>query len=187
MNDNSTAEIKVYRLDELPVTFAVIQQLEISAILDRLAPPHLNWVGDLSFGQVVMGWLVFILSAGDHRLNHVEAWVTPRLDIYAACLKRCVRAFDFSDDRLADILDKLSQAKLWSEFELALNQRIIRVYHLPTDLIRLDSTTISTYTAVSPDGLLQLGYSKDRRPEDAQLKILALPDFVVVVQVQNHL
>ena len=171
MIDNSKAEIKVLRLDELPVTFAVIQQLEVATILDRLAPQHLNWVGDLSLGQVVIGWLVFILSTGDHRLNHIEGWVEPRLDIYAACLKRAVRAFDFSDDRLADILDKLSQAKLWSQFELELNQRVIRVYDLQTDFVRLDSTTISTYAAVSPDGLLQLGYSKDRRPEDAQLKI----------------
>jgi transposase len=171
MNENTIPEIKVYRLDELPVTFAIIQELEISATLDRLSPRHLNWVGDLSFGQVVTGWLAFILSTGDHRLNHVEDWVKLRLDIYAACLQCCVRAFDFSDDRLADILDKLNQAKLWSEFELELNRRIIRVYHLEADFIRLDSTTISTYTAVNPDGLLQLGYSKDRRPQDAQLKI----------------
>ena len=126
MIDNSIAEIKVLRLDELPVTFAVIQQLEVSAILDRLAPQHLNWVGDLSLGQVVIGWLVFILSTGDHRLNQIESWVEQRLDIYAACLRRPVRVFDFSDDRLADILEKLSQAKLWSQFELELNQRIIR-------------------------------------------------------------
>lgn len=171
MIDNSITEIKVLRLDDLPVTFAVIQQLEISAILDRLAPQHLNWVGDLSLGQVVIGWLVFILSTGDHRLNQVESWVDQRRDIYAACLRRFVRAFDFSDDRLADILETLSQAKLWSQFELELNRRIIRVYDLQTNFIRIDSTTISTYAAVSPDGLLQLGYSKDQRPEDAQLKI----------------
>ncbi len=171
MIDNSITEIKVFRLDELPVTFAVIQQLEIDAILDRLAPQHLNWVGDLSSGQVVIGWLVFILNTGDHRLNQIESWIEQRLDIYAACLGRYVRVFDFSDDRLADILEKLSQVELWSQFELELNQRIIRVYDLQTDFVRLDSMTISTYTAVSPDGLLQLGYSKDRRPEDAQLKI----------------
>ena len=46
-----------------------------------------------------------------------------------------------------------------------------RVYELETAQVRLDSTTISSYTAVNADGLLQLGHSKDKRPEDAQLKI----------------
>lgn len=171
MIDNSISGINVLRLDDLPVLFAVFQQLEVASILDRHVPQHPNWVGELSFGQVVVGWLVFILSTSNHRLNHVEEWVGQRLAVYEACFKQPVRALDFSDDRLADILDKLSETKTWSEFEPQLNQRIIRIYDLPTDLMRLDSTTIATYAAVNPNGLLQLGYSKDRRPEDAQLKI----------------
>jgi len=171
MVDNSTSEIKVIRLDCLPVLFAIIEELQTAAILDRLILAHPIWAGELSFGQVIAGWLVFILSTGDHRLNHVEDWVAQRTDAYEACLGKPVRALDFSDDRLADALDKLSEARTWSAFETKFNQRIIRVYDLQPELIRLDPTTVSTYAMVSPDGLLQLGHSKDRRPADAQLKI----------------
>src|SRR5262245_5113867 len=152
MIDHSIAELKVLRLAELPVTVAVIPPLEISAILDRLAPQPLNWVGDLRVGPVVIGWRAFLLSPGDHRLNQVESWVEQRLDLDAACLGPSVRAFEFSDDRLADLLEKLSQAQLWSQFELELHQRIIRVDDLQPDCVRLDSTTRSTDAAIRPEG-----------------------------------
>jgi transposase len=188
MIDNSTSNIKTIRLDCLPVLFEIIEELQAASILDRLIPAHPNWAGEISPGQVVVGWLVFILSTQDHRLNHVEDWVTLRADAYAACLRKPVRGLDFSDDRLAYLLDKLSETQIWSAFETKLNQRIIRVYDLHPEFIRLDPTTVSTYAMVTPDGLLQLGHSKDRRPEDAQLKIqlatldpLGLPLVTLVV------
>jgi len=85
-------------------------------------------------------------------------------------LNSAVRPLDFSDDRLADILDKLSEAETWSKFESQLNQQIIRVYDLNPERVRLDPSTISTYGPVNEKGRLQLGHSKDGRPEDAQLK-----------------
>jgi hypothetical protein len=69
-----------------------------------------------------------------------------------------VRGLDFSDDRLAYLLDKLSEARIWSAFETRLNRRIIRVYDLQPEIIRLDPTTVSTYAMVDPDGLLRLGH-----------------------------
>ncbi len=171
MIDNSTPDIKTIRLDCLPVLFGIIEELQTASILDQLIPAHPNWAGEISSGQVVVGWLVFILSTRDHRLNHVEDWVAKRADAYAVCLRRPVRGLDFSDDRLAYLLDKLSEPRIWSSFETRFNQRIIRVYDLHPEIIRLDPTTVSTYAMVTPDGLLQLGHSKDRRPEDAQLKI----------------
>lgn len=188
MIDNSTPDFRVVRLDDLPALFAVLEQMKVAHILDQLVPQHPNWEGDLSFGQVVVGWQVYILSTSDHRLNHVQDWVAQRLEVSAACLKRPVRALDFSDDRLAWILDKLNEDKLWSQFEPQLNQPLIRVYDLAPERVRLDPSTISTYAPVNEKGLLQLGHSKDGRPEDAQLKFqlgtldpLALPLVTQVV------
>lgn len=39
-------------------------------------------------------------------------------------------------------------------------------------MVRLDSTSASTYQAQTPDGLLRLGVSKDHRPDLAQLKVM---------------
>jgi hypothetical protein len=94
MIDNSTSEIKTIRLDCLPVLFAIIEEFQAASILDQLIPAHPNWAADLSPGQVVVGWLAFILSTHDHRLNHVEDWVAKRADAYAACLRRPVRGLD---------------------------------------------------------------------------------------------
>jgi len=192
MIDNSTPELRVVRLDDLPLLFAIQERLKVASIFDQLVPPHPNWVGDLSFGQVVVGWQVYLLSQCDHRLNHVEDWVGERLQVYSACLNQPVRALDFSDDRLADLLDPLSEAELWTKFETQLNQHLIRVYDLEPQRVRLDPSTISTYAPVNEQGRLQLGHSKDGRPGDAQLKFqlgrldpLALPLVTQVVAGQS--
>lgn len=177
MINNSPSDFRVVRLDDLPALFAIYLRMKVAQLIDQLIPQHPNWEGDLSFGEVVVGWQVYILSQSDHRLNQVQDWVAQRLDVYSACLQRPVRALDFSDDRLAYVLDKLNEAEIWGKFEASLNQRIIRVYQLEPKQVRLDSSTISTYAPVNEDGLLQLGHSKDGRPGDAQLKFqLAMLD-----------
>ena len=47
------------------------------------------------------------------------------------------------------------------------------VYALPVERVRLDATTSCGYHAVTEDGLMQLGHSKDHRPDLAQFKLMA--------------
>jgi transposase len=84
---------------------------------------------------------------------------------------RSIGALDFSDDRLALVLDNLSKDSAWIDFETALTQNIIRVYDLQTHQIRIDSTTAKGYVQVTPEGLFQFGHSKDHRPDLPQVKI----------------
>ena len=57
--------------------------------------------------------------------------------------------------------------------ERDLSQQTIRVYELPTDLVRIDTTTANSYAAVlSEQGLFQFGHSKDD-PDRPQFKIAA--------------
>jgi transposase len=77
------------------------------------------------------------------------------------------------DDRLADWLTRLGVGDAFSHLERDLNQQTIRVYQLPTDLVRIDATTANSYAEVlSEKGLLQFGHSKDD-PDRPQLKIAA--------------
>jgi transposase len=118
------------------------------------------------------GWLTHMVSEGDHRMNQVQGWVAQRMQTLQGCTGQEVRAESWSDDRLALVLDALAQPEGWQRFETALDQRIIRVYQLQPQRVRLDSTTASGYWRVTEDGLFQLGYSKDHRPDLPQLKVM---------------
>src|SRR5207244_12166450 len=49
---------------------------------------------------------------------------------------------------------------------------LVRVYDLPAQCVRIDTTTASSYAEVTEEGLLQLGHSKDHRPDLPQLKVV---------------
>jgi len=159
------------RVDDLPILLAQSDDMGIPELLDEYFKPHGNWEG-MSLGWTTAIWLTHILSEGDHRMNQVQGWVAHRLQTLHLCTGQEVQERWWSDDRLALVLDALAQPEVWQRFETALNQRIIRVYQLNPQRVRLDSTTASGYWSVSEDGLFQLGYSKDHRPDLPQLKVM---------------
>jgi len=140
-------------------------------LLDEYFPTHGNWKG-LSLGWTTTLWLAHILSEGNHRLSHVQPWAEKRLETLQTCIGQAVRALDFSDDRLGDVLSALSQDDAWERFEAALNGHLLRVYDLSPQRVRLDSTTASGYGSVTPEGLFQFGHSKDHRPDLPQVKVM---------------
>ncbi|HEX4613798.1 MAG TPA: hypothetical protein VH092_36795 [Urbifossiella sp.] len=86
------------------------------------------------------------------------------------------RPTDLQDDRLADWLTRLAAGDAWAAFETDLNQQTIRVYHLPSARVRIDTTTANSYAdVVSERGLLPFGHSKDD-PTRPQLKVAAVLD-----------
>lgn len=156
---------------DLPLLIASMERMGLAALVNQHFAPHGNWQG-LSPGQVLTGWLAHILSEADHRLNQVQDWAAGRLETLRGCLDAQVRALDFSDDRLALVLDALSQDQPWAAFEGALNRRTLRVYDLKPRCVRIDSTTASGYWEVTEEGLFQRGHSKDGRPDQPQLKVV---------------
>ena len=173
MNTATPRVLRIERVDDLPVLFASLKRLQVAEFLDRHFPTHHLWKGDLSFGDVVCTWLVFLTSQGDHRLYHLLPWVQEHRLTLQACLGKTVRPLDFHDDRLADVLDALAQATPWQDFEADLNGHTVRVYALDPSLFRIDTTTASSYAQVlSEHGLVQFGHSKDR-DDLPQVKIAA--------------
>jgi transposase len=188
MNTTDPQLICVETVADLPVLWTTMQRLDLVATLDRRFPTPQKWKGPLSPGEVLAIWLVFILSQGDHCLNHVEPWVAQHKGTLSALLGKSVLPVHFHDDRLADWLDRLSCGDSFGLLERDLNQQTIRVYQLPTDTVRIDTTTANSYVDVlSEQGILQFGHSKDD-PDRPQLKIaagvldpLGLPLVTVVV------
>jgi transposase len=166
-----TLTIVSERVDDMPVLLAHLDRMGVQALLDEHFPTHGNWVG-LSLGWVSMLWLTHILSEGDHRLNHVAPWAQQRLQTLRTCTGQPVHPLDVSDDRLAIVLEALSDDMRWSACEGALNQHALRVYDLQPACVRLDSTSASGYWSVTEDGLFQFGHSKDHRPDLPQVKIM---------------
>jgi transposase len=188
MSTSSPRVICVEQLDDIPVLLGTLQRLQVAPLIDRHFPTGHRWKGDLSLGEVVCCWLAFLTTEGDHRLYHVQPWAEQHLQTLQACLGKSVRALDFHDDRLADVLDHLAQPELWQKFETDLGRNAVRVYDLKPSLFRIDTTTASSYANVlSEQGLIQFGHSKDR-DDLPQLKIamaaldpLGLPMTTLVV------
>ena len=91
MNTTEPRLLRVEIVADLPVLWTTIERLELPATLDRHFPTPQNWKGPLTPGEVLAVWLLFILSQGDHCLNHVEPWIaehqsTQGLRISLGCL-----------------------------------------------------------------------------------------------------
>ena len=157
------------RVDDMPVLVAHLDRMGVQALLDAHFPTHGNW-GGLSLGWVSGLWLTHRLSEGDHRLSHVAPWAQQRLQTLRTCTGPPVHPLDVSDDRLAIVLEALSDDRRWRACEGALNQHALRVYDLQPACVRLDSTSARGYWSVTEDGLLPFGQSKDHRPDRPQVK-----------------
>jgi transposase len=163
--------ITTERVDDIPVLLEQSDKMGIAELLDAYFRPHGNWEGT-SLGWTTSIWLTHILSEGDHRMNQVQPWAATRLQTLQKCSRQAVREQEWSDDRLSIVLDALGDDQQWQQFEAALNRQIVRVYNLKPQRVRVDSTTASGYWTVTKEGLFQLGYSKDHRPDLPQLKVM---------------
>lgn len=166
-----TLNITTERVDDIPLLLAQMKQMELPNLIDSYFSAHGNWQG-LDPGWVTTIWLAHVLSQADHRLSYVQPWAQRSLVTLQQATGQPVRVLDFSDDRLARLLELFSKDEAWNLFEAALNRRLLRVYDLPTERVRLDSTTASGYWGVDEGGLFAFGHSTDKRPDLPQLKVM---------------
>jgi transposase len=159
------------RIDDIPLLFGMMRRMNIAEILDKQMPRHHLHKG-LSLGNLAIGWMAYILSQADHRKSAVEDWAND-LGHTLETLYGCpLRPHEFSDDRLGILSSNLAAAD-WEATEAGLFHSCFEVYQLPSDCIRLDTTASCGYHTSEPDGIMQLGHSKDHRPDLPQLKIMA--------------
>src|SRR5436190_9248842 len=173
MNPPDPRLLAVEVVGDMPVLWATFGRLDLPATLDRHFPTPPHWQGSLTPGEVLAVWLLFLVSQGDHCLSHVQPWVAQHRGTLSALLGKPVLPTHAHDDRLADWLTRLGAHASFSALQHDLNRQTVRVYQLPTDLVRIDATTANSYAEVlSEQGLLQFGHSKDD-PDRPQLKIAA--------------
>jgi len=163
--------IHTERVDDIPLLFGFLQQMGIQETLDKFVESHGNRSG-LSVGWLITAWLSYIVSESDHRMIHVESWAEKHMETLSALIPQAVDVKDFTDDRLADVLQWLSKDNTWEEVENHLGQHLVQVYQLHDEPIRLDSTTASVYHDTEGSTLFQHGHSKDHRPDLPQFKVM---------------
>jgi transposase len=170
---DATLELTHERVDDVPLLLGFLIQLRLPEILDRHLPPHPLHQG-LSNGWLITVWIAYILSRADHRKSPVRGWADGLHHTLESLVGQPIRPVEFSDDRLTLVLGRLSDTGAWHELEADLWRTQCDVYALPpVERVHLDATTSYGYHAIDDDGLMQLGHSKDHRPDLPQIKLMA--------------
>jgi transposase len=159
------------RIDDIPLLLGMMRRMKIAEIIDKhLGEHHLHQ--GLSKGNLALGWIAYILSESDHRKSAVQEWASGLGHTLESFFATPLRPNEFSDDRLGIVLNHLAAAD-WDDVETDLFYSCFDVYELPKDLFRVDATASCGYHDITADGIMQLGHSKDHRPDLPQLKIMA--------------
>lgn len=168
-------ELEDLRVDDLPLIYCIVEMLGVKEAIDKSVKCHGRWVGP-SPGTIVSLWICYILSECDHRLSVVETWAEQRISLLQAIIgDRSLSSKDFGDDKLAKILDYLSEDESWSEIEASVNSKGLSIYRLDSPksipTLRLDSAPMQSHGAIKEGGLLQYGYSKHHNGNLGQFKV----------------
>ena len=138
--------------------------------MDAIWHPHANWEG-LSYGQLAVLFLTYVLYMRTHRLSHLEDWVIAHRMVLEQITGWEIADKDATDDRLDILLDVVGEGEEQNvQFQRQLGQHLIQAYELPTEVARYDTTTVSVYhnpskTDQSSEGILRFGKSKDGRSD----------------------
>jgi transposase len=170
--------MRVERIDDIPLICHELAELQIANLINSHFPVHGNWQGS-SLGTLCCVFLTYALSESDHRLSHVEEWVSGREQVLGHGLGNlALNRLDCTDDRLGKLLDYLSNDACYASFERDLNKNIISVYSLVNDdisskTVHLDATIAQSFKDPSDgSGLFSMSYAKHRRKDLAQLKVM---------------
>jgi transposase len=167
---------RVERVDSIPLVLHWLMKMRVQEIIDTIWYPHTNWQG-LSYGQLAVLFLTYVLHMRTHRLSGMEDWVVKHQTVLEEVTGWTISLKEATDDRLGTLLDALGEDEEQRiHFQQQLGQHLIQAYALPTEVARYDTTTFSVHhTPPSPDdetdqGVLRFGHSKDRRPDLVQFK-----------------
>lgn len=159
-------------IGDLPLIAQLIKSSGLVSCIDRHYPTHGNWHSP-SIGNIVLGWLMYIISENDHRAYKVEDWAQAHLVTLRWALENPeLTSKTFQDDRLANILERFSDKTLFNNMLCEHSGHLIRLYELPTQTARVDSVNVPAYREVEAGGLFQFGHRKAHQPNLPFMKMM---------------
>jgi transposase len=162
----------IERVDTIPLIHAMLTNMGVEEVIDNIFVPHGNWTG-LSYGRLSSLFVTYVVHSLTHRLSSMESWVKEHKSVIEKTTGWQLTEKDATDDRLARLAEVLGyDMEMSNEFQLQMSQRVISGYQLPTDIARYDTTSFNVWHQPknSKNGLLELGHSKDHRPDLLQYK-----------------
>jgi transposase len=160
-------EKRIERVDSIPLIIYWLLKMQVAEIIDRvLPPPHNNRQG-LSYGQLGVLFVTYVLYLRDHRLCVMEEWLANHRCVLAEATGWEIGEKEATDDRLGDLLTAVGEdEERGYAMQRELGQQLIYAYSLPTKIVRYDTTTFSVHHVPGAEGtagggLLAKGYSKD--------------------------
>lgn len=113
------ATITSERIDDVPALIYWLLEMHVDKIIDAiLGPPHGNRQG-LSYGQLAVVFIAYVLSECNHFLSPVRDWVLERRECLTQALGESIRDTDFTDDRLEALLDVVGTVEVGEQIDLA--------------------------------------------------------------------
>lgn len=166
---------KIERVDGIPLIVQWLLKMRVPELIDAIWHPHGHWQG-LSYGQLALLLLTFIIYTHTHKLSQVEEWEREHHHTLELSTGWQIGTKDLTDDRMGRLLEVLGEDEAQSvAYQQQQSQHLIRAYALPTAVARYDTTTFSVYhdpaAQTESAALLSFGYSKDRRPDLRQYKL----------------
>lgn len=167
-------EPKIERVDSLPLILNWLKKMRIQETIDAIWQVHSNWLG-LSYGQLAVLFIAYVLYKYTHRLSGMEEWVVDHRITLEELTGWSIRSKEATDDRVGHMLEIIGkEEEKMVLFQRQVGQDLIHAYELPTEIVRYDTTSFSVYHGAPEEGekkgLLNFGHSKDHRSDLLQLK-----------------
>jgi transposase len=174
IGDAAVSELIIERVDEIPLLLHWLLRMNVAEIIDRILPlPHRNRQG-LSYGQLVVLFITYVIYLRNHRLCVMEEWVQKHLNVLREITQWPIQVKDATDDRLGDMLSILgADEEQGVQLQQELGRHHIQAFRMPTKVARYDTTTCNVYHEMNGQtgNILNYGHSKDHRPDLLQFKI----------------
>ncbi|MFZ1202063.1 MAG: DUF4277 domain-containing protein [Desulfobacterales bacterium] len=123
---------KIQRIDTIPLIVAMLTKMNVAPVIDSAFTAHSNWCG-LSYGQLAVLFITYVLHSLTHRFPGMEAWVNQHHAVIERATGRQMGEKDATDDRLGRLAQVLGESEQgMSECQRRLGQGIISAYRLPT-------------------------------------------------------